>query len=308
MSELVYYASGKLLLFGEYLVLRGAKSLAIPLRFGQSLSVSPLNSELISWKCFENKELWLDITFSPSLEIIRTSDEQSALMVKNILSIIEEKNPSLKIRKGGLQFRFDIDFNRNYGLGTSSTLISLLSQWSGVNPYFLLDNSFKGSGFDIAVATAPQPIIYTTTGLSDNAVRSISPIHLNPGITSQILFVYTGKKQKSQSEVISFKNKPTTPEDNQDMNTIVESVAQCTNIEAFETLMNKSENLLSAILQTPEVKQTLFPDYPFAIKSLGAWGGDFVMGTFREETEAKKYFSDKGMSPIFNYHQIIKND
>jgi mevalonate kinase len=45
-----YYASGKLLIFGEYLVLKGAKCLAIPLRYGQKLSVEKSNQDNILWE------------------------------------------------------------------------------------------------------------------------------------------------------------------------------------------------------------------------------------------------------------------
>ena len=48
----------------------------------------------------------------------------------------------------------------NWGLGSSSTLISLLSQWSGVAPEKLLSTSFGGSGYDVACATAKDAIIY----------------------------------------------------------------------------------------------------------------------------------------------------
>jgi hypothetical protein len=47
----------------------------------------------------------------------------------------------------------------------------------------------------------------------------------------------------------------------------------------------------------------LFPDYSRAIKSLGAWGGDFVLatGNFNE----MDYFKQKGFHTIISYHKMV---
>ncbi|MEQ3661167.1 MAG: GHMP kinase, partial [Flavobacterium sp.] len=42
-----YYSNGKLLLTGEYVVLDGAKALAVPTKFGQSLSIESGINNLI---------------------------------------------------------------------------------------------------------------------------------------------------------------------------------------------------------------------------------------------------------------------
>src|SRR5690625_323478 len=143
-SSLSYYASGKLLLFGEYLILRGGKGLAIPLSSGQKLQITPVQEKGTFWQCLEFGTEWLTIHFSEDLSILKTTDKNKALLVQNLLLLIKAKRPDLAV--SGLVFRFDLDFHRRYGFGTSATLISLLSQWSEVNPYFLLGHSFGGSG------------------------------------------------------------------------------------------------------------------------------------------------------------------
>lgn len=304
MKDLKFDASGKLLLFGEYLVLRGAQSIAIPLSVGQSLTVTSQDSGNILWECFENSDLWLQIEFSPEFLLINTTNESKAVIVQQLLQLIHKENPSLNIT--GLRFKFNIDFNRNYGFGTSSTFISLLSQWSGLNPYYLLEKSFGGSGFDIAAATSKTPFVYQVKDLGHNANRIVKPFNFSKKVNSQLLFVYTGKKQKSSREVSSFNNIRTSNDQINDMNTIVKDVLRCTNIEVFESMADRSEQLLAGILNNPPVKVKLFSDYPYSIKSLGAWGGDFVMATFRDEQVAREYFEEKGMIPIFNYQQLIK--
>lgn len=303
-----YFASGKLLLFGEYLVLRGARSIAMPLRFGQTLTVSHHESETLIWEAFEKGKRWIKIVFTPSLEVIYTDDNASAEMVqavRKLMLLIQQNNRELEIKNRHL--RFDIDFERSFGFGSSSTLLSLLGQWSGVNPYLLLEESFRGSGFDIAAATASSPIIYKTDGTTANAGRMVVPVNLQPEVTSHLLFIYTGKKQNSQREVANFNSLDITAQQIDYMDTIVNEVVRCNNVESFEKLVRESEDFLSAILGVAAVKVSNFPDYPYAIKSLGAWGGDFIMATFRNLAEAKEYFKKKGLSPIFSYEQLIKH-
>lgn len=302
MEAQIFSASGKLLLFGEYLVLRGASSIVMPLRYKQTLTLSPHSSENIVWNCFEEKNRWLQIEFSPELHILSTSDESKAVIVQNLLQLIQKEKYGLKI--AGQNFHFEIDFQRNYGFGTSSTFLSLLSQWSGVNPYLLLEKSFGGSGFDIAAATQKSLFVYKAESQDAAAVRNTSPASIAPAITEKLLFAYLGKKQKSTAEISSFKAISTSGQQVNKMNAIVDAVLKGGHIEDFELLVAESEKLISGIIKMAPVKEKVFADYPYAIKSLGAWGGDIVMATFRDEAAARNYFRDKGLSPIFSYEQL----
>src|SRR5690554_5812382 len=293
-----FSASGKLMLFGEYLVLRGSKCFAIPLNVGQQLTVKKKKEAGVSWKSFEGEECWLAFELSSKLELISSSDQKKASLVVKLLKIIQNENPELTI--DNLCFTVNLDFNREFGFGTSSTFISLLSQWSGVNPYLLLENSFGGSGYDIAAATATKPFVYTLKE------RKIKELDLPKRITNHLLFVYLGKKQVSSKEILAFKDKEVSSSQIDEMNTIIEQATQSTHIEEWENAMVESKNLLSSILHIPAVKDHTFSDYPFAIKSLGAWGGDFVMATFRELSAAKSYFLEKGFDVFYTYDEIVK--
>ena len=50
-----YYANGKLLLTGEYLVLDGALALALPTKLGQSLTVEKTNGDNLIWESLDSK-------------------------------------------------------------------------------------------------------------------------------------------------------------------------------------------------------------------------------------------------------------
>lgn len=298
MTTFTYSASGKLLLFGEYLVLRGARCLAMPLSFGQTLTLNAIPERGIIWRCFEQDELWFEIIFSESLDILQTSDMTMATRIQNLLHLVIRYNPEILLTNW--YFKFDVNFDRQFGLGTSSTLISLLSQWSGVDAYLLSMRSFGGSAYDVAAATAPGPFLYSL------GKRVINTVSLPEQITDNLLFVYLGNKQNSATAVAEFNKIPTDYFQLEKMDSIVQFAAQCQTIEEWEKMMLESEQMLSAIMGQETVQQKLFTDYPYQIKSLGAWGGDFIMATCRNLTEAKTYFTKKRHKTVFTYNELIK--
>lgn len=293
-----YYASAKLLLFGEYLVLKGAECLAIPLKYGQNLVVEEIFEKKIKWKSSVDGHVWFSAILSHDLNVIETPDPQKAEILKTILVGIKNVKPELF--RTGLDFNIHADFKQEWGFGSSSTLISCLSQWSKVNPFILLKGTFGGSGYDIACATASTPILY------EMETNQSVPVYLFPKVTSKLLFVYSGKKQKSAHEINRFESLEIYDEQIKEMNSIVLSAIKATQIEDFEEGISQSEQLLSGILKVEPIKERQFKNYPFYIKSLGAWGGDFFMATFRKENEARQYFAQAGFPIQFNFNELIK--
>ncbi|HET8574157.1 MAG TPA: GYDIA family GHMP kinase [Edaphocola sp.] len=298
MTTFTYNASGKLLLFGEYLVLRGARCLAIPLALGQTLRLYPIQEQGIVWRCFEREELWLEVVFSESLEVLQTSDIVMAARIQELLKLVNRYNPDIPLSKW--YFKFDLNFDRQFGLGTSSTLISLLSQWSGVDPYLLSMRSFGGSAYDVAAATAEKPFLYSL------GRRYIKDVVLPQDITDHLLFIYMGQKRDSAAAVEAFDQIPTNYFQLEKMDNIVQFATQCRQIGEWGEMMLESEQLLSDILGEQCVQDKYFKDYPYEIKSLGAWGGDFVMATCRDINEAKAYFEQKQYKTVFTYNELIK--
>jgi mevalonate kinase len=292
-----YRASGKLMFFGEYMVLKGAPCLAIPLRYGQTLQVDEMNLPGIEWESYEMDRPWFSAVLDKNLQMIRTSDVEKADVLMNLLSIIKDHSPELFEK--GLRFKAQSDFNLQWGFGSSSTLVSLLAQWSGVDAYHILDLSFGGSGYDIACATAEQPITYKVEG------RNTNNVEIAPEITSNLLFIYSGNKQNSRNEIKRFAQRETSVEDVQQIETMIQQSLAAKTIGEFETQLNASEELLSEILGLQPLKASHFSDYPYSIKSLGAWGGDFFMATFRDEQEARNYFKQKGYDTILRYDEVV---
>lgn len=293
-----YYAAGKLLLFGEYLVLKGAKSLAIPLRYGQQMKVTANADGNIQWLSNVKNTAWFSAHFSEKLEVIDTTNTKIANQLLDLLRMIKSEKPSLF--STGMNIHLNADFPLEWGFGSSSTLISLLAQWSETDPYVLLRNSFGGSGYDVACATAHFPIVF------EKEKRITQEIELSSSITSKLLFVYSGRKQKSKNEVLRFEEINISADQINEMNEIISEVIASSDIEEVEILINKSEEFLSEILSLEKIKNSIFRDYAYSIKSLGAWGGDFFMATYRNEAEAKDYFRKKGYGVQFTYDQIIR--
>ena len=141
-----YRSNGKLLITGEYVVLDGAKALAIPTKYGQSLTVEPNDSNTIVWKSYnELDELWFECMIS--FDEIATSDKRSQPRndVKErliqIFEAVRQLNPEFLNSKQGYNITTHQDFNRLWGLGTSSTLINNIADWAKVDAFKLLEKT-----------------------------------------------------------------------------------------------------------------------------------------------------------------------
>ncbi|MFA6863425.1 MAG: hypothetical protein WCS11_06010, partial [Dysgonamonadaceae bacterium] len=65
--------------------------------------------------------------------------------------------------------------------------------------------------------------------------------------------------------------------------------------------------IAKAIGLTP-VQELLFPDYNGAIKSLGAWGGDFALFLSEKDfVTNKKWFQSKGYPVVMPFEEVILN-
>ena len=60
---------------------------------------------------------------------------------------------------------------------------------------------------------------------------------------------------------------------------------------------------MSLILEMQTVKEASFPDFTGTIKSLGAWGGDFVLVV--SDSNPKSYFASKGFTTLLSYQEMI---
>ena len=300
-----YYSSGKLLLTGEYAVLDGALCLALPTVFGQHLNINHLDEPIIQWTSKDqDNTIWLEETI-PLDNLEGISERQLAGMTTSeillqVLGIARLLNPDFLSGTSGFSVLTQLDFPRNWGLGTSSTLINNIAQWAGVDPYVLLEKTFGGSGYDIACAQSERPLLYQ---LHDQQPR-VTTVDFNPPFATSLFFVYLNRKQDSREAIKNYRNIDKHTKDLVGkITSLTKAIVASNSLMEFESLLAEHENLISAAVEKPTIKKSLFPDYPRIVKSLGAWGGYFVLAV--GEKADQDYFRKKGYKTIISYADMI---
>ncbi len=299
MSSQSYYAHGKLLLTGEYAVLDGAKALAIPCQFGQKMTISTLENSpfQIEWRGYDvEDELWINAALPYQQEV-----SPEIVRLQQILKAVESLNPELFYQRN-FNIQTFLEFPNNWGLGTSSTLISLLSQWAEVNPFELLDKTFGGSGYDIACATAETPIVYQRNG---NQTKWLD-VGLSESWTNNAYFIFLEEKKNSRDAIKHYKSIDNTESVVDQINNITDNLVETRKVEDAIALLEAHEECMSAILQIPSINKSRFSDFNGVCKSLGGWGGDFIMAVSNEEDSyIKEYFKNKGLHTVLTFNEMI---
>lgn len=297
-----FYSNGKLLLTGEYVILDGAIGLALPTKYGQSLHVTKSKNQIIKWKSIDlNGSVWFETELDRySLEIKQSSDLETARILQKILRQATKLNNQFLLGSQGYLIESFLDFDRSWGLGSSSTLINNIAQWAKIDAYKLLWNAFSGSGYDIACAQNDSSILFHL----ENETPIVEDVVFNPIFKDELYFIHLNKKQNSREGIAKYRNQNfDKPDLINRISNITKKILTTTTLSIFEDLLTAHENLISENLKLPTVKSELFSDYNGAIKSLGAWGGDFIIATGDKDTP--EYFKNKGYPTIISFENMI---
>ncbi|MFS4494363.1 GYDIA family GHMP kinase [Maribacter sp. 2308TA10-17] len=297
-----FYSNGKLLISGEYVILDGAIGLALPTTYGQSLRVSEYESSYIIWKSIAvDGSIWFETELDAySLEIRSSSDLDTARTLQKILRQATKLNHEFLYGSQGYSIESFLDFERSWGLGSSSTLINNIAQWANVDAYQLLWNAFSGSGYDIACAQHNSPILYQLV----NSKPLVEEVVFNPTFKDRLYFIHLNKKQNSREGIAQYRNQSfDKPHLIQEISEISRQLLMTSSLSEFENLLSKHENLIAKSLKLPTVKSERFADYSGSIKSLGAWGGDFILASGEEKTP--EYFQGKGYHTVIPFKDMI---
>ncbi len=299
---------GKLLLTGEYFVLDGIPALAVPTKRGQTFSVNSLPGgpeHDLYWRAYDvHGERWFSLAFDKE-EWARpqVQSEDPAARIRQILHAAETLNPGCTADIRGLEVRTTLRFDRKWGLGSSSTLIAAVAKWLDVNPYALLERTFGGSGYDLACAFAKGPILYERNGTSPK----VTELDWNPTWLQQTYFVYLNQKQNSREGIRAYRSTEVSGEAKTEIHRLTTALlSNSLHLRAAAQLLLEHENIVGKTLSLMPVQQKLFPDFPGAIKSLGAWGGDFVWVLSEEPPEkVRAYFNERGYEVVINYDEMV---
>ena len=172
--EREFYSNGKLLITGEYAVLDGAKAWAIPTKYGQSLTVIETESKKIEWKSLDEKEkVWFEAIYDlESMTVISSSSSEIATTLLEIFIEAQKLNPRFLTDGLGYALESKLTFPRDWGLGSSSTLI---------NRTFLAFNALNGAILRPPATTAhisksrfdlPTPPAAFITAVMSSAIQS----------------------------------------------------------------------------------------------------------------------------------------
>ena len=300
--SLIFKSHGKLLITGEYFILKGAKALCIPTIYYQSLKVNEIDENILKWKSFDNnKNLWLQAEFLLSDLTLLTKPTNEVLFLQKLLLNIKKFNSKLFNLNIGYDIESSMNFNKEWGLGSSSTLISNLSKWAKIDPFDLLWSVSNGSGYDIASSIVNKPILYQL----NNKKPEYSKIKFYPSFHENLFFIYRNNKQKTNIEIDYF-NKHVLFDDNvlDKISSLTKKIIDCKNLLDFQKLIINHEKILSTSLNKKTIKEELFIDYPGEIKSLGAWGGDFILAA--GPSDSNKYFEKKGFKTVIRFMDMLK--
>lgn len=308
MSEhIIKRANGKLLLTGEYAVLDGAMALGLPTKYGQTIAVIKEDTpqDKLKWESLDMyHDIWFEGTFNTQTFNFSESDNNdSAEVITRILNYVAQQNPdSLSYIS---KIRIKLDYPVKWGLGSSASVISCIAQVFEVDPYQIQKDVFGGSGYDIACATSNKPILYTN---NIEAEKKVTPSSFRPVKPELWHFVYLGHKKNSREAIKYYKDIV------QDKSQFVSTINQLSlDISASKShseqvaILNKHEDVVSEFLNLPKAKTQHFEDFDGVIKSLGAWGGDFVAAVSKDKNIDLDYFYQKGYPTVIPYTSIIMN-
>ncbi|MEL7270490.1 MAG: GYDIA family GHMP kinase [Bacteroidota bacterium] len=300
-----FYSNGKLLITGEYAVLDGALALAVPTRYGQSLEIISSSENTLAWKSLDYQDQnWFEAQFALSdFKVLHTTNPSVAITLQELLKASREQNPEFLNQGNGYIATNKLGFPNDWGLGSSSTLINNLAQWAKVDAYALLWKAFGGSGYDIACAQHNNPICYR----KKQPKPEVSEVVFTPSFADRLYFVHLNQKQNSKAAIVNYSQK--TFDKEKFINTvddITTQILQSETIETFRESLESHESLLAEVLQVRTVKQRLFQDYPNTLKSLGAWGGDFILAV--GDATTPKYFESKGYKTVIPYAEMVRKD
>ncbi len=307
-------ANGKFLLTGEYAVLDGALAVALPLRRGQWLEAQMTESReqpVLHWQALDrHNQVWFSAKFSlPGFDCLASNDHAVAGRLRQMFLHASAGHESLPPGEKpdwsrSWQVTTRLDFDRSWGLGTSSTLVALMADWLKVNPYLLLEATMGGSGYDIACAWAQGALTYRRSLLS-LAEPEVKQIELSAEVLQGLSFIFLNQKMDSRAAIQAYRAKPSTTSFIERVSELSRAWVEAKNLPQAQQIMQAHESLLGERLGQIPIQKRLFAGFPGAVKSMGAWGGDFVLAaTHQPISEVRRWCAGRGFHTVFSWQEL----
>jgi mevalonate kinase len=302
MSE-TYRSNGKLMLTGEYLALQGATTFAVPLVFGQELHIEGVSHSLVYWRTlFKEKIIFHAVFETEHFNVMETSDTEKSNWIKSVFLAIRDQKDDF-LQDSGAEATATIDLPMNYGWGSSSSFITNLCKWADVNPFWVNMKVGGGSGYDIACANADQPILFHNIG----NLPEFEVVDYNPDYLQNMWFVFQENKMNTANAIRGFRSRLIDKDVITRITEISKEWAKADSLDTIMKLVTEHEELMSKCLKKKSISKQ-YADFDGVVKSLGAWGGDFMLAVSpMSGAEVISYFEGKGRPTMFNWLEIVKN-
>ena len=304
-----FRSNGKLMITGEYLVLAGARALAMPVRYGQTLDISPSPGITgIHWRSLIKDKPWLDVvfrgeSFEPKTHAIDDADHASVRFVQQTLSAAKKIKPGFLSQQKGWKAMACLEFDKSWGLGSSSSLISNIAYWAATDPYELFFELSKGSGYDMACARSQTPIIYTFTGYHNKPL--VQQVEFSPVFHKHLFFIYSGQKQDSAKSIANFNALKIPKIFTESISRITDHIIHTDDLHDFIQSLLLHESVTARATGLNPIQKQHYQDFPGVVKSLGAWGGDFLLAAAEmPPDDIKRYFKEKNARVIIPFNEM----
>ncbi len=293
-----YWIPGKLMLAGEYAVLKGATALSVPTKYGQTFCFSPQEEGCtVSTKFRE--ELVFQGCFDGNGKVVATSDESKGNFISSVLKAIYDLT-----RKDLPAFNLMIqsDFPLEWGLGSSSAFLTGMSRYLHIDVMELNEHLGHSSGYDVATQWHQQPILYKRM----NEKPQILPVSLDYAFANSLYFVWTGKKRSTAESVKQHKHKLNRNDLVRSIDPFVTQMAFATTLDGFANALQAHESFMSQILAEATLKDKVSHLSDIPVKSLGAWGGDFILLVWQKDPhELKQLIEEAGFDTLIPWKDMV---
>ena len=137
---------------------------------------------------------------------------------------------------------------------------------------------------------------------------SFKKVDFNPSFKEKIFFVYLSKKQNSREGIKHYRAKAKNNNKRiEEISSLSQEFLNAKSLKDFQKVILEHELIVSDTIEMQRAKDLYFSDFDGVIKSLGAWGGDFVLAaTELSKEKVEKYFRQKGFKVILSYDQMVK--
>ena len=177
-----------------------------------------------------------------------------------------------------------------------------------MDPFELSARTFGGSGYDVACAGADGPILYKLESGKPHFERC----DFHPPFHNSLYFIYLGQKQDSREGIQNYRfttddlRFTILPELVAKVSDLTQQFLAAQTLAEFDDLIRQHETLVAETIGLPRAKSLFFNDFWGEVKSLGAWGGDFVLATSdRPAEETRRYFNEKGFEVFLPFNELI---